>query len=235
MDQSLARGCSGCREVVNRSFFHTLPCQSSRGDLLHAGEGIWSHLSVGDSDSWGRATSQVTSGLLLLPLFAPTKSLHICGASVIEFVRFLWGHTWFSIRFWDLESVGALGAVSRGDTLIPSCGTVTSQRVVCFTRVLTVSVTCVSRPPLLSGTQGDSLAAIAVAVASEQSQQCGTAGSAAAHKNKSEMSLPFCVLTCPTASPEIRLSCFPLLLTCLSLAFLLVVRVQRISKYEYFQ
>lgn len=43
----------------------------------------------GDSDSWGRATSQVTSGLLLLSLFAATKSLHISGASVIEFVSFV--------------------------------------------------------------------------------------------------------------------------------------------------
>lgn len=48
------------------------------------------------------------------------------------------------------------------------------------------------------------------------------------------MSLPFSVLTCPTASSEIRFSCLPLLLTCLSLAFLLVAGVQRTPKCEHF-
>lgn len=52
------------------------------------------------------------------------------------------------------------------------------------------------------------------------------------YENKSGMSLPFCVLTHPIASPEIRFSCFPL--TCLSLVFLLAAGVQRMPECEYF-
>lgn len=54
-----------------------------------------------EGDGWDGAASQVTPGLMLLSLFAPTKPLQIRGASFIEFVRFagnvsLPGH-WFCI------------------------------------------------------------------------------------------------------------------------------------------
>lgn len=115
----------------------------------------------GDSDSWGRATSQVTPGLLLLSLFAPTESLHVCGASVTEFVRFVWGHSWRLLVFHQVPGTGecwSRGGCEQRRHFNP-CGTGSSdipKRLPSL--MLTVSITSVAWPPLLSGPPGDSLA-----------------------------------------------------------------------------
>lgn len=118
--------------------------------------------ALGDSDSWGRATSQVTPGLLLLSLFALTESPHICGASVTEFVSFVWGHSWRLLVFHQVPGTGECwspGGCEQRRHFNP-CGTGSSDipKHCLPSLMLTVSIPSVARPPLLSGTPGDSLA-----------------------------------------------------------------------------